>query len=97
MDAIRDVGDRMIALFRRDASARGCGRVNGRDIVVGADAIGRRRNVVGTLAARVPMGQATTDTLLLCLRYRGGKVGGISAEASRHRHRDVVEFQLSEY
>src|SRR6185295_10503540 len=39
VDAIRDVEDRMVALFERIAAARGA-EVNGRDIVEGADASG---------------------------------------------------------
>ena len=39
MDAIRDVEDRMIALFERIAAARGA-EVDPRDIVAGADAPG---------------------------------------------------------
>ena len=45
VDAIRDVEDRMVALFERIAAARGA-QVDGRDIVEGADDVGRCRNVV---------------------------------------------------
>ncbi len=39
VDAIRDVEDRMVALFERIAAARGA-QVDPRDIVAGADAVG---------------------------------------------------------
>ena len=62
-DAIRDVEDRMIALFERIASARGAD-VNGRDIVVGADASGDAAMWLYALATRLPMGQADRYAVL---------------------------------
>ena len=63
VDAIRDVEDRMVALFERIAAARGA-EVNGRDIVVGADASGDAAMWLYALASRVPMGQADRYAVL---------------------------------
>src|SRR6202158_4948153 len=63
VDAIRDVEDRMIALFERIAAARGA-QVNGRDIVEGADTSGDPAMWLYALASRVPMGQADRYAVL---------------------------------
>lgn len=63
VDAIRDVEDRMIALFERIAAARGA-QVNRRDIVEGADASGEAAMWLYALASRVPMGQADRYAVL---------------------------------
>jgi len=63
VDAIRDVEDRMIALFERIAAARGA-EVNARDIIEGADASGDPAMWLYALASRVPMGQADRYTVL---------------------------------
>jgi Lon protease-like protein len=63
VDAIRDVKDRMAALFERIAAARGS-EVNGRDIVEAADASGDPSMSLYALASRVPMGQADRYAVL---------------------------------
>ncbi|WP_085976550.1 LON peptidase substrate-binding domain-containing protein [Mycobacterium sp. JS623] len=62
-DAIRDIEDRMIALFERIARARGA-EVDPRDIVVGADDSGDAAMWLYALASRVPMGQADRYAVL---------------------------------
>ena len=62
-DAIRDIEDRMIALFERIATARGA-EVNPRDVVVGADDSGDATMWLYALASRVPMGQADRYAVL---------------------------------
>ncbi len=61
--AIRDVEDRIVALFERIAAARGA-EVNARDIVLGADASGNAAMWLYALASRVPMGQADRYAVL---------------------------------
>jgi Lon protease-like protein len=63
VEAIRDIEDRMVALFERIAAARGA-QVNPRDIVVGADESGDPAMWLYTLASRVPMGQADRYAVL---------------------------------
>jgi uncharacterized protein len=63
VDAIRDIEDRMIALFERIAAARGA-EVNGRDIVLGADESGDAAMWLYALASRMPMGQADRYAVL---------------------------------
>jgi Lon protease-like protein len=63
VEAIRDVEDRMMALFERIAAARGA-QVDPRDIVVGADASGDAAMWLYALASRVPMGQADRYAVL---------------------------------
>ena len=63
VDAIRDIEDRMIALFERIARARGA-EVDPRDIVVGADDSGDAAMWLYALASRVPMGQADRYAVL---------------------------------
>jgi uncharacterized protein len=92
VDAIRDVEDRMIALFERVASARGAD-VNGRDIVVGADTSGDAAMWLYALATRVPMGQAD--------RYAVLAAPTVAARLAALREAvdtvtAMVEFQLSE-
>jgi Lon protease-like protein len=62
-EAIRDVEDRMVALFERIARARGA-EVDPRDIVAGADESGDAGTWLYALAARVPMGQADRYAVL---------------------------------
>ena len=63
VDAIRDVEERMVALFERIATARGA-QVNPRDIVAGADQSGDPARWLYALASRVPMGQADRYAVL---------------------------------
>jgi Lon protease-like protein len=63
VEAIRDIEDRMIALFERIAMARGA-EVNPRDIAVGADDSGDAAMWLYALASRVPMGQADRYAVL---------------------------------
>lgn len=62
-DAIRDVEERMVALFERIAAARGAD-VDGRDVVAGADASGDNAMWLYALASRLPMGQADRYAVL---------------------------------
>ncbi|KUI12986.1 ATP-dependent protease [Mycobacterium sp. GA-1285] len=62
-EAIRDVEDRMIALFERIAAARGA-EVNGREFVAGADASGDTGKWLYALTSRLPMGQADRYAVL---------------------------------
>jgi Lon protease-like protein len=90
--AIRDVEDRMAALFERIAAARGA-EVDGRDIVVGADASGDAAMWLYALASRLPMGQAdryavlSAPTVAARLAALSDAVETVTA---------MVEFQLSE-
>jgi uncharacterized protein len=92
VDAIREVEDRMIALFERIAAARG-GEVNGRDVVAGADASGDAGMWLYALASRLPMGQAdryavlSAPTVAARLAALSDAVDTVTA---------MVEFQLSE-
>ncbi|MEO3758756.1 LON peptidase substrate-binding domain-containing protein [Mycobacterium sp. B14F4] len=63
IDAIRDVEDRVVALFERIAAARGA-EVNARDIVAGADASGDVGKWLYALTSRLPMGQADRYAVL---------------------------------
>jgi uncharacterized protein len=91
VDAIREVEDRMVALFERIAAARGA-EVNGRDIVVGADASPDAAMWLYALASRLPMGQAdryavlAAPTVAARLAALSDAVDTVTA---------MVEFQLS--
>lgn len=61
--AIRDIEDRMVALFERIAAERGV-EVRGRDIVAGADESGDVAKWLYTLTTRLPMGQADRYAVL---------------------------------
>jgi Lon protease-like protein len=63
LDAIRDIEDRMMALFERIATARGA-RVDPRDIIAGADESGDPAMWLYALASRIPMGQADRYAVL---------------------------------
>ena len=93
VDAIRDVEDRMIALFERVASARGAD-VNGRDFVVGADASGDAAMWLYALATRVPMGQADRYAVLAAPTV-AARLAALSEAVDTVTA--MVEFQLSEY
>lgn len=92
VEAIRDVEDRMVALFERIAAARGT-EVDARDIVVGADATGDAVMWLYALASRLPMGQAdryavlSAPTVAAKLTALSDAVDTVTA---------MVEFQLSE-
>jgi len=91
-EAIRDVEDRMVALFERIAAARGA-EVNARDLVVGADASGDAAMWLYALASRVPMGQAD--------RYAVLSAPTVAARVAALRDAvdtvtAMVEFQLSD-
>jgi Lon protease-like protein len=90
-DAIRDVEDRMVALFDRIAGARGA-EISGRDIVAGADAAPDAAMWLYALTTRIPMGQADRYSVLAAptvaarLAALHEAVETVSA---------LVEFQLS--
>ena len=63
VEAIRDVEDRMVALFERIAAARGA-QVDPKHIVAGADQSGDPAMWLYALASRVPMGQADRYAVL---------------------------------
>ena len=91
IDAIREVEDRMVALFERIVAARGA-EVNARDIVAGADASGDVGMWLYTLTSRLPMGQADRYAVLAApsaaerLAALSDAVETVTA---------MVEFQLS--
>jgi uncharacterized protein len=90
-DDIRDVEDRMVALFERIASSQGAD-VNARDIVAGADAAPDAAMWLYALTARLPMGQAD--------RYAVLAAPTVAARVSALRDAvetvsALVEFQLS--
>jgi len=90
--AIRDVEDRMVALFERIAAARGA-EVNARDLVVGADASGDAAMWLYALASRVPMGQADRYAVLSAPTV-AARVAALSDAVDTVTA--MVEFQLSE-
>jgi Lon protease-like protein len=63
VDAIREIEDRMVALFERIAAARGA-QVDPREVVAGADESGDAGKWLYALAARLPMGQADRYAVL---------------------------------
>ena len=92
VEAIRDVEDRMIALFERIAAARGA-PVDARDIVVGADASGDAAMWLYALASRVPMGQADRYAVLAAPTV-AARVGALRDAVETVIA--MVEFQLSD-
>jgi Lon protease-like protein len=92
VEAIRDVEDRMIALFERIAAARGA-QVDARDVVVGADASGDAAMWVYALASRVPMGQADRYAVLAAPTV-AARVGALRDAVETVIA--MVEFQLSD-
>jgi uncharacterized protein len=92
VDAIRDVEDRMVALFERIAKARGA-EVDPRDIVVGADESGDAAMWLYALASRVPMGQADRYAVLAAPTVAERVVALRDAVDTVTA---MVEFQLSE-
>jgi Lon protease-like protein len=92
VEAIRDIEDRMIALFERIARARGA-EVDPRDIVVGADDSGDAAMWLYALASRVPMGQADRYAVLSAPTV-AERVTGLRDAVETVTA--MVEFQLSE-
>jgi uncharacterized protein len=90
-DAIRDVEDRMIALFERIAAARGA-EIRGRDIVAGADAAPDAAMWLYALTARLPMGQADRYAVLAA-PTNAARVAALSDAVETVTA--LVEFQLS--
>jgi uncharacterized protein len=90
-DAIRDVEDRMVALFERIVSARGA-EISASDIVAGADAAPDAAMWLYALTTRIPIGQADRYSVLAAptvaarLAALNDAVDTVSA---------LVEFQLS--
>ena len=91
VDAIRNVEDKMIALFERIAGARGA-EINARDILAGADAAPDAAMWLYALTTRLPMGEAdrysvlSAPTVSARLAALSEAVETVSA---------LVEFQLS--
>lgn len=92
VDAIRDIEERMVALFMRIAEARGA-QVDGRDIVAGADASGDAAMWLYALASRLPMGQADRYAVLSAPSV-AARVTALSDAVDTVTA--MVEFQLSE-
>ncbi|WP_333891833.1 LON peptidase substrate-binding domain-containing protein [Mycolicibacterium gadium] len=92
VDAIRDIEDRMVALFERIAQARGA-QVIARDIVAGADASGDVAMWLYALASRLPMGQADRYAVLAA-PTAAARVAALSEAVDTVTA--MVEFQLSE-
>ncbi|KRE27747.1 ATP-dependent protease [Mycobacterium sp. Soil538] len=92
VDQIRDIEDRIVALFERIASARGA-QVNARDIVHGADESGDAAMWLYALTARLPMGQADRYSVLSA-PTAADRVLALSEAVDTVTA--MVEFQLSE-
>jgi Lon protease-like protein len=91
VDAIRNIEDRMVALFERIASARGS-EVDGHDIVAGADASGDAAMWLYALASRLPIGQADRYTVLAAPTVAARRAALSDALDTLTA---MVEFQLS--
>ncbi|MGB0437950.1 MAG: LON peptidase substrate-binding domain-containing protein [Mycobacterium sp.] len=90
--AIRDIEDRMVALFDRVAAARGA-EVDSREIVRGADDSGDVGLWLYALAVRLPMGQADRYAVLAAPTV-AERVLALSEAVDTVIA--MVEFQLSE-
>jgi Lon protease-like protein len=90
-ERIRDVEDRIVALFERIAAARGA-QLDGRDILLEATASGDPSNWLYTLASRVPMGQADRYAVLSAPTL-AARVDALSEAVDTVTA--MVEFQLS--
>lgn len=90
--AIRDIEDRMVALFERIATVRGAD-VNARDIVRNADESGDIATWLYTLTTRLPMGQADRHAVLAAPTV-AERVTALSEAVDTVIA--MVEFQLSE-
>jgi uncharacterized protein len=89
---IRDIEDRMVALFERIAEARGA-QVHGRDIVHGADDSGDIAIWLYTLTTRLPMGPADRYAVLAAPTL-AERVTALSEAVDTVTA--MVEFQLSD-
>lgn len=89
---IRDIEDRMVALFERIAAARGV-QVNARDILSGADESGDPALWLYALAVRLPLGQADRYSVLAAptVAERAAALSDAVDTVTA-----MVEFQLSE-
>lgn len=90
--AIRDIEDRMVALFERIAAVRGV-EVNARDIVRDADESGDAAMWLYALATRLPLGQADRYAVLAA-PTAAERVVALSEAVDTVIA--MVEFQLSE-
>ena len=90
-EPIRDIEDRMIALFERIAGARGA-EVSGRDIVAGADAAPDAAMWLYALTSRLPMGEADRYSVLAAPTV-AARVAALSEAVDTVSA--LVEFQLS--
>lgn len=90
-DAIRDIEDRMVALFERIAGARGA-EISGRDIVAGADAAPDAAMWLYALTTRLPMGQADRYSVLAAPTV-AARLAALSEAVETVTA--LVEFQLS--
>jgi uncharacterized protein len=90
--AIRDIEDRMVALFERIAAVRGA-EVDGRDIVLGADESGDVAMWLYALATRLPIGPADRYAVLAA-PTAAKRVAALSDAVDTIIA--MVEFQLSE-
>ena len=92
VESIRDIEERIIALFERIAEARGA-QVNARDIVLGADESGDATPWLYALTARLPLGQADR----YCVLAAPGPAERVTALSEAvDTVTAMVEFQLSE-
>ncbi|MFG1933200.1 LON peptidase substrate-binding domain-containing protein [Mycobacterium sp. NPDC048908] len=92
VDAIRDVEDRIVALFERLAKANGS-EVDPREIVAGADDSGDAAMWLYALASRLPMGQADRYAVLAAPTV-AERVAALQDAVDTVTA--MVEFQLSE-
>ena len=92
VEAIRDIEDRMVALFERIAATRGA-QVNARDIVRGADESGDAALWLYSLAIRLPIGQADRYAVLAAPTV-AQRVAALSEAVDTVIA--MVEFQLSQ-
>jgi uncharacterized protein len=90
-ERIRNIEDRIVALFERIAAARGV-RVDGRDLLMDANAWGGPANWLYALASRVPMGQADRYAVLSA-PTRSEQLAALSEAVDTVAA--MVEFQLS--
>jgi uncharacterized protein len=91
-ERIRDVEDRIVALFERIAAARGV-QLDGRDLLLDANASGDPANWLYALTSRIPMGQADRYAVLSA-PTRSAQLAALSEAVDTVAA--MVEFQLSE-
>jgi Lon protease-like protein len=90
-DAIREIEDRMVALFERIAGARGAD-INARDILAGADAAPDAAMWLYELTTRLPMGQADRYSVLAAPTV-AARLAALSEAVETVSA--LIEFQLS--